>query len=253
MRGIRSLLRGSEPGADWRSTTDTDPDEVFGLACAMGAQAMVLDDAWAMIEEVLEQLGIASECLQILAGVQGYPIGEHGWVGHEGGGLYAETLHVPLVVRPGDQLHVGVRVPFMVQPNSVLKTLLCWFGENSDLAYADVGCTDLTCEIDAVPAEHWPIKNQLAYSCHEDQTHVAVPAWSCRWSIGTSHSEAGSVESVELFATPDDRWQQNEISQRAQGTLEELTQQRDAWLQCLLETNGTDWMALSSDLTHPVR
>ena len=104
-------------------TEETDPDEVFELACSMGAQAMVLDDAWSMIEELLEQLGIADDCLQVLAGVQGYPIGEHGYVGNDAEALYAETLHLPLIVRPGNQMKVGVRVPFMVQPNSFLSTM----------------------------------------------------------------------------------------------------------------------------------
>ena len=39
-------------------TEETDPDEVFGLACAMGGQAMVFDDAWSLIEEILWKSGL---------------------------------------------------------------------------------------------------------------------------------------------------------------------------------------------------
>ena len=233
-------------------TEETDPDEVFGLACAMGGQAMVFDDAWSMIEEVLGELGIADDCLQILAGVQGYPIGEHGWVGHGTPALYAEALHLPLVVRPGNQLDVGVRVPFMVQPNSILKTLVRWLGVDDAEVNSNGQCTDLVSEVEALQAEHWPIKNQLSYSCFESQVHVAVPAWSCRWSAG-AESNGTDTERVELFATPDDRWQQNEVSQRAQSILEELTESRDAWLQCCLEMKQIEWTPLGSELTHPIR
>jgi len=250
-----------------KMTDDTDPDEVFGLACSLGAQSMVLDDAWAMIEEVLEELGIASDCLQIFAGVQGYPIGEHGFVGHISEALYAETLHLPLIVRPGDQLDVGVRVPFMVQPNSILMTIENWV--NGDMEprepTMDAARTDLAKETDALPAENWPIKNQLAYSCYHGQVHVAVPAWSCRWSTDPMLVDSEENQRVELFATPDDRWQQNEVSQRAQAILEELTLHRDEWLHCCLASGSThtdgstpesasiEWKPLSSELTHPVR
>ena len=246
-------------------TEDTDPDEVFGLACSMGAQSMVLDDAWAMIEEVLEEIGVASDCLQILAGVQGYPIGEHGVVGRLAEGLYAETLHLPLIVRPGNQLDVGVRVPFMVQPNSLLKTIENWLNEDSNATgIIDDGVrTDLVKETSTLPAENWPMKNQLAYSCYQGQVHVAVPAWSCRWSTEAS-LESDAVQRVELFATPDDRWQQNEVSQRAHSIVDELTLHRNDWLSCSLsigsslvddkaEDRSVEWKALSSELTHPVR
>jgi len=241
----------TSPG-ELKLTDETDPDEVFGLACSMGGQAMVFDDAWSMIEEILEQLGIAGDCLQVLAGVQGYPIGEHGWVGHGGHALYAETLHLPLVVRPGNQLEVGVRVPFMVQPNSFLKTIVGWMEVEDGEVLSDSMSTDLVSEIEALPAEHWPIKNQLAYSGCEGQVHMAVPAWSCRWTVG-AEIEGVDLEQVELFATPDDRWQQNEVSQRAQSIVEELTERRDIWLGFCVGTKEVEWTPLSSELTHPIR
>ena len=233
-------------------TEETDPDEVFGHACAMGGQSMVLDEAWSMIEEILGELGIADECLQVLSGVQGYPIGEHGWVGHGAGALYAETLHLPLVIRPGNQLDVGVRVPFIVQPNSILKTIAGWLGVNDKVATPESMCTDMVSEIEPLPAEHWRTKNQLAYSCYKGQVHVAVPAWSCRWSAGES-LEGTDTKRVELFATPDDRWQQNEVSQRAHAIVEELTEHRDEWLRYYVEQESVERTPLSSELTHPIR
>ena len=258
--------------AQLKITDATDPDEVFGLSCSLGAQSMGLDDAWALVEEVLEKLGIAGDCLQILAGVQGYPIGEHGFVGQIAESLYAETLHLPLIVRPGDELKVGIRVPFMVQPNSVLKTIENWLDSGADAAEStyDKVRTNLVLETDALPAESWPLKNQVAFSCYQGQVHLAVPAWSCRWSEQLS-SNSDEVQRVELFATPEDRWQQNEVSQRAHSIVEELTLHRDEWLsRCRsidlcqsdestldssssAENHAIEWQPLSSELTHPIR
>ena len=117
----------------------------------------------------------------------------------------------------------------------------------------DSMCTNLVLEIDALPAEDWPIKNQLAYSRFEDQIHVAVPAWSCRWSSGGSLEEP-LVDRVELFATPDDRWQQNEVSQRAGSIVELMENLRDRCVShfqsdsVLLEATR-----LPEELTHPLR
>jgi len=232
--------------ANFEVTSETDPDEIFGWACAMGGQAIAFDDSWSMVEEILGQLGIERDCLQILAGIQGYPIGEHGWIGHAGNALYAESLHLPLIVRPGNQLDVGVRVPFMVQPNSLLKTIASWIGQSSPST-----ATDLVEETAPLAAEQWPLKNQIAYASHEDQVHLAVPAWSCRWSRILNH--VGQAEDrVELFATPDDRWQQNEVSQRAASIVDELTVLRNQWLESV-KNPASERTPLSSDLTHPMR
>lgn len=239
-------------------TAETDPDEVFGWACAAGGQAMAMDDVWPMIENAVGELGIAQDCLQILAGVSGYPMGEHGWVGYGARMLYSETLHLPLVIRPGDSLNLGIRVPFMVQPNSIYKTLANWMGGSPESLVlgsheGDSSSQDLLGQTDAFPAEHWPLQNQLAFASFEDQVHVAVAAWSCRWSKEPDSAETGSSK-LELYAMPDDRWQQNEISQRALNIADEMTSQRDRWLKWLRDVESTEPREpLSSDLTHPKR
>jgi len=262
----------SDP-AELRITSETDPDEIFGMSCCAGGQAIAMDDAWGLIEETLLGLGIEDDCLQLLAGVTGYPMGEHGWVGYGGQSLYAETLHCALIVRPANQLPLGIRVPFMVQPNSVLTTIAQWFGMGeTEKDASGISGIDLVSQSGAFPADQWPIANQLAYSSFEDQVHIAVPAWSCRWSQSAekpelddealgefpegASSEAtnsrGIFEREELFAMPDDRWQQNEISQRAVATLEQMREYRTRWLQSCLKRER-DWETLPSELTHPTR
>ena len=243
--------------AQLKLAPDTDPDLVFGMACAAGGQAIAMDDAWGMIEEILEQLGIAEECLQVLAGVSGYPMGEHGWVGYSPQSLHAETLHaeslhLPLIVKPANRLELGVRVPFMVQPNSLRKTVSSWLSTEdspSDPLSESIGSgSDLVTKTDAMPADQWPLGNQLAYSCFENQFHMAVAAWSCRWSDAASGGDR-----VELFAMPDDRWQQNEVSQRAVAIVGMMTEQREKWLASIDANSNTNMEPLPGELTHPMR
>ena len=238
--------RETEP-AQLKLELDTDPDEVFGMACSAGGQAIAMDEAWGMIEEILEELGIADDCLQVLAGVCGYPMGEHGWVGHGAKSLHAETLHLPLIIRPANRLELGIRVPFMVQPHSLQKTIASWL----EMGFKDADSMgrgmDLVLETGALPADQWPIENQLAYSCFEDQVHVSVPAWSCLWST----LENGSKQ-IELYAMPDDRWEQNEVSQRALPIVEMMTEQRNKWLSYATKKDSI-LESLQSELTHPLR
>lgn len=243
--------------AQLKLAPDTDPDLVFGMACAAGGQAIAMDDAWGMIEEILEQLGIAEECLQVLAGVSGYPMGEHGWVGYSPQSLHAETLHaeslhLPLIVKPANRLELGVRVPFMVQPNSLRKTVSSWISAEDSLSDSlsdSIGSgIDLVTKTDALPADQWPLGNQLACSCFENQFHMAVAAWSCRWSDAASGGDR-----VELFAMPDDRWQQNEVSQRAVAIVGMMTEQREKWLASIVANGNTQMEPLPGDLTHPMR
>jgi len=240
--------KGTEP-ANLHVTDETDPDEVFGLTCAVGGQAIAFDNAWGMIEETLEELGIADDCLQILAGVGGFPCGEHGWVGTGAEAIYAENLHLPLIVRPAHRMNLGTRVPFIVQPASLLKTMINWMNPGASAIGSEVSGVDLVVETDPLPAEHWPTMNQLAYSVFRDQVHVVVPAWSCRWSS----DQNSPMEHIELFAMPDDRWQQNEVSQRALHVVDELALQRSTWLAWLLSDGQAPLERLPSELTHPIR
>lgn len=239
--------------AQLKLAPDTDPDVVFGMACAAGGQAIAMDDAWGMIEEMLDQLGISEECLQVLAGVSGYPMGEHGSVGYGPQSLHAETLHaeslhLPLIVKPANCLELGVRVPFMVQPNSLRKTISSWLNTEDSLSDSIGSGIDLVTQTDALPADQWPLGNQLAYSCFENQFHMAVAAWSCRWSDATSGGDC-----VELFAMPDDRWQQNEVSQRAVAIVGMMTEQREKWLASVGANSNSEMEPLPGDLTHPMR
>lgn len=239
---------------------DTDPDEVFGHACSAGGQAIAFDSAWEFLEDAIEQIGIAENCMLTLAGVDGYPLGEHGWVGTYGESLYCERLHVPLIVRPGREMELGIRVPQIVQPHGLIELWGAWMEQDN----FSVDASDFIGGLFAPDApSQWPSQRQYALSIHKDQTHLVVPGWSGRWSKNRSYesdSHANETtglfaaeERVELYAFPDDRWQQNEIGMRASTVVETLTIARDKVLQQLSNPEAIGSVNLDEQLVTPDR
>ena len=234
---------GIEP-ADLQLTDDTDPDEVFGHSCCAGGQAIAMDEAWELLEDAIGELGIADDCMLILVGVSGYPMGEHGWVGNGLNSLYAETIHLPMIIRPGNRLEVGQRVPFIIQPHQLLGTMKQWLDPH--FVSPDVNLAEI---MDLPPAESWPIAHQFGFSLHEGQMHLIVPAWSYRQSINTE-----GVEAKQLYTMPDDRWQQNEVSQRA-GSIVELMENLRGRCVSHFQSDSVllEATRLPEELTHPLR
>ena len=232
--------------AELQITEKTDPDEIFGHACCAGGQAIAMDEAWELLEHAISELGIADDCMLILAGLGGYPMGEHGWVGNGLDSLFAETIHLPLIIRPGTRLDVGQRIPFIVQPHQLLETIERWMVPDS--VPADL---DLTEVMDLPPAESWPIVHQFGFALYQEQMHLIVPAWSYRW-VKTNEG----MEVKQLYAMPDDRWQQNEISQRAVSTVELMEDLRSRWLSYFQNPSTVTFHGttrLPQELTHPFR
>ena len=70
----------------------------------------------------LRQLGLLENTIVVAVSPHGENLGEHGLVSHVGG-LYEQTVHVPLIIRHPARLH-GVRVADLVQLTDVFPTLL---------------------------------------------------------------------------------------------------------------------------------
>ncbi len=214
----------------------TDPDQLFGVVCGAGGQAIAMDHAWGLIDDALASLGLDENTLVILAGVNGYPLGEHHQVGTQKEDLYSERLHAPLIVRPGNQLPLGLRIPFFVQPHSLRSTLEHWLGSHADRATAvEHDQVDLAFPHESLSVRDWGTQTQYAVSGFGNQRHIAVPGWSGRWTIPSASDPLPLIETdlseleIELFAMPDDRWQQNQISDRARSAAIALLQFYQRW------------------------
>ena len=223
----------------------TDPDEIFGVSCAVVGQVVVMDQAIGELLGTIRELKQDSETLVGLIGVSGYPLGEHGMVGGESGALYAETLHCPCMFRFGDELPVGLRLPTIMQPHEIGDWVATWLNmeppEHEESTVLDQLCDE---SIDT------PNRIGAAIAIAENEWFVASPAWSCR----IQSQPDGFPPKVELYAKPDDRWEQNEISIRATSVTEKMLALRDKLLlahTALPNSEPINW--LDDDLVKPAR
>jgi hypothetical protein len=239
-----------EPPTDVKPITfsvnkTTDPDDVFGVACAIVGQIVVIDQALGELLGTLKELNFAKDTLVGLIGVSGYPLGEHGMVGGESGHLYAEALHSPCLFRLGDDLPVGVRFPTIMQPNEIGDWIVKWLvSESNEESKKSIQISLFDESIDT------PDRIGAAIATGDSEHFVVTPAWSCRITEGTSTTP----NQTELFAKPDDRWEQNEVSVRATAVVEKMLALREKLLTAYSsdeDTRPVNW--LDEDLIKPVR
>ncbi|MBM3997964.1 MAG: hypothetical protein FJ297_00230 [Planctomycetes bacterium] len=201
-----------------RLDPQTDPDVLFGLTRAYGAQLLALDACLGAFLDAFDELPASRSTLLVVTSPRGYPLGEHGRVGSDCPALYGEQLHVPLLIRSPDRLGAMARSDALVQPADLFPTLCAWWdvppvpriGPQTE---PSLGGLDL-----------WPVMRDdqrlarshvLAIGDHESA--VRTGAWHLR------RPDAGPAE---LYVKPDDRFEVNEIASRCPAALAELR----AWL-----------------------
>ena len=223
----------------------TDPDEIFGVSCAVVGQVVVIDQAIGELLGTIRELNQENDTLVGLIGVSGYPLGEHGMVGGESGALHAESLHCPCMFRFGDEMPVGIRLPTIMQPHEIGEWVVTWLN------------TELSDQIDKTSLEalydesiDTPNRIGAAIAVAENEYFVASPAWSCRIKTDADSSQS----KAELYAKPDDRWEQNEISIRATAIVEKMQALRDKLVVAHTSpTNSEPVNWLDDDLIKPAR
>jgi hypothetical protein len=201
----------------WEVTEAVDPDDVHGWRIAAAAQAWLLERLWPWVEAAVAGGAEPDQCWLGLLGLGGYPLGQRGWLGPSPDRLDCLSLHAPLMWRRGPKRPLGIRRGELVQPADVWASLWQWLlpdqpgGER--LAAAPVAESPSGLWPDAW-GTHW----QLALSRQGNKRQLVVPAWS--W---IDSGQGGG----QLFASPEDVWQQNPV----QELLPEVTEQ----LRCLAD------------------
>lgn len=189
-----------------------DPDLLFGWACGAGAQAVCIDQGVGFMMQTLKELGIQQDCWIALAGLLGFPLGEHRRVGlgtrspvsqevsYSIADAYAERLHTPWILCPAPELSLGRRDHRICQPSD----LGAWLEQTCDGSWTDPLPRSLT-------------KNDLAWCTGVDEIALLTTRWSARFDLGPSIDASTSLDSTshgEVYCFPEDRWQQNEIASR---------------------------------------
>ena len=223
----------------------TDPDDVFGISCAVGGQVIAMDQVIGEMIQSLREANLLSSCMVGIVGVAGYSLGEHGYVGGNTQNLYAESLHIPCLILPGEMLPLGGRQGTIMQPHDMGEWLEDWFRGEQD---AD----SLSQFLDSLLNSRFDGDTRIgaAVACENHQEYVCSPAWSCRLE-----RIPGYQEKTELFAKPDDRWEQNEIASRAIPVVDKMNVLKSKLLEHYRSPQSDrqplNW--LDEELIHPMR
>ena len=211
------------PHIDYRSgEADVDPDDLRSVEEAYIGGVTVLDESLAGFLESLQQGDFGDNTLCIFTASRGFSLGEHGLIGPgEPGDLWAENLHLPLLVRLPEQSDDQrmLRTSALLQPNDIYTTLAEWFAisdvtpSEDDRDGASLFCffTD----------EETPVRDRIDITGDSRVCGVMQPDWFFR-----VHAEQDELREsnyrVELFAKPDDRYEINEVADRCEDIVEDF-------------------------------
>jgi arylsulfatase A-like enzyme len=182
-----------------RLQDDFDPDELLGWQQIYGAQVQVFDECLGILLDWLEDQPPAERPLLLVTAPRGFPLGEHRLVGYPEPQLYDELLQVPgLILLPGEGL-VAVRSSEITTPEELL-TLAAAFVENRLSAF------------ERFVEQPLPELTQPILSLAPGLAAIRTGDWKL----------IAAGERSELFAKPDDRWEQNDVHNRCRDTVDEL-------------------------------
>lgn len=203
----------------WEVTEAVDPDDVHGWRIAAAAQAWLVERLWPWVEAAVAGLAAPERCWLGLLGLGGYPLGQRGWMGPSPDRLDCLSLHAPLMWRRGDQRPLGIRRGELVQPADVWASLWQWLVPGQSGGETVAACPTAEPSPGLWP-DAWGTHWQVAFSRQGGQRQLVVPAWS--WI------DSGQGAS-ELFASPEDVWQQNPVQELLPEVTEQLRRLADAY------------------------
>jgi arylsulfatase A-like enzyme len=215
-----------------------DADEVLGVNHAYAGQVVLLDVCLGALLDALEASDPADQPLLLVTAPRGYPLGEHGLIGHGDDCLHEESLHVPLLIRFPDQAHAARRTADLVQPADVYATVLDGLAQPWKGSSAWGRSLLPVIRGDAEPT------GDRAVVLVGEHRGLRTPAWYLlRHPDGTR----------QLYAKPDDRWEVNEVSQRCEPIVVELEQILDQFPVAVRAGRRADLLPLPDRLVTGLR
>jgi hypothetical protein len=183
--------------------------------------------------DAAEEHRLAKETLFAFTSPRGYPLGEHGQVGPVVDALYGEALNVPLIVRLPEKRGALLRTQELIQPADLHDLLLSQMVPGTPSLLLDIA------EVREHPAK------EVAFAVAERERAIRTPAWYLR----EIRQADGAEGTVELYAKSDDRWEVNEVSNRAGEVTEELRAVLQGFEQRAMAGNAGEMAPLSPVLS----
>lgn len=169
---------------------DYDPDELLGIVQAYAAEIVAFDENLSTLLAALDAICDPANTQFVLTSPRGYALGEHLGVGVSGDALRGQLLQVPLLIRyPGSASRL---------------TRLGGLRQSSDLYSLVAGAvqSNESCDFEG-------IAHSTVVASARDELGLRTEHWFYRQSSAT-----GDL-AQQLYAKPEDRWEVNEVSQRA--------------------------------------
>lgn len=206
---------GTEPVRRWLEPNE-DPDQRTAVRFAYAGQVSALDACLGGFLAGMAEKQLDHETLLIFAGGRGWPLGEHRRMGLDAAPLHNELVQMPLIVRMPDRAAAGARTQALAQPADVGATLRDWFG--APFPRPGLGADSLLRIVDQTSQA---LRDHACILGKQGERAIRTQAWYLRHAAKTEQSGADAALSQgpvdELYAKPDDRWEVNEVADRAPG------------------------------------
>ena len=194
---------------------DYDPDELLGFQHAYAGQVSLLDTCLGILLDALWSGPHAQDTGLLATATRGYPLGEHHYVGTSVPLLHGEVLQVPWLFHAPTGEGAAWRAHQILQPPDIFPSLLEWL----DVPLPPPPLWGRSALPRHLEAESRTAREQ-AVSVNGSHLAIRVPAWFL------CHDDAGQPH---LYAKPDDRWEGNEVANRCQEVVEQLTEVQRAF------------------------
>jgi len=201
-----------------KDTTGEFADLRQSCSAAYSGGIQLLDELFEPFYLGLKEGAFGLETLFLLAGARGIPLGEHGQIGlsaDEKEPLYSELVHLPLILRFPDGLAQTVRSDALMLPADLGGLVLEWL----DLAPHEPKILPLIHEKlmseKLTNEEASQLRDHIVMIGPDDESAVLTPSWFLR--------VPGHGNNPELYVKPDDRWEVNDVADRCDETVRQLT------------------------------
>jgi arylsulfatase A-like enzyme len=180
--------------------------EVFRLRRTYAGTVTLVDRWLGVFFDTLHRLGRMDDTLLVFTSDQGEPLGEHGYVRRFRPWLYEELIHTPLIVRLPRGQQGGVRHQAIVQAVDLLPTIISALGLpplGDDPA--PIHGHDL---LALVRGRQSKVRDYACLGMDVAEFAIRTHLWHLVVPI---ESDPDEPRSPELYAKPEDRWDQNNV------------------------------------------
>jgi Sulfatase len=200
----------------------TEVDKLTSYQHAYAGQIAVLDEVLGkFLARVEAEFSQDMYCL--VTSPRAYALGEHGAIGDMGNALRSECMHTPCFLRFPKHAARLTRLQSLHSPTDIYATLA------AILNYASPWGVDLASLVNDANSSR--AECMLGKNNATEEWVLRTTAWYYR------QQKQCDQWKHELYAKPDDRWEINEIAQRASDELQACQQWLDAWQKALEDPN----------------